>query len=160
MFLASPPPSSSINAVFVAWGQLLLFDLSLTADNSSEPFAIPCDDGGGSVDVWCPLGEASDPIPFFRSEATVTDSVRSPTNHATSYIDLDFVYGRSEEGAKALRSLDGGMMKMTEEGMPLRNDDGTWLVSCVYVTASVDERRPRWYDVQWRELCAPSNCFA
>ena len=128
VFLSSPPNVSSMNAVAVAWGQLLLFDLSYTIDGS-EPFNIACDGEEGSVDVWCPEGAASDPIPFNRSEATESGSVRSPINHATSYIDLDFVYGRSKEEADTLRSFEGGMMKISEDGIPLRSVDGTWLVS-------------------------------
>lgn len=129
-----------MNAVSVAWGQLLLFDLSYTVDNSSDPFNVRCDDGGGSVDVWCPLGEDSDPIPFFRSEATVTDSVRSPTNYATSFIDLDFVYGRSEEEAEVLRSFESGLMKVKDNGKPFRNEDGTWLVRYESTPASMQNR--------------------
>lgn len=128
VFLSSPPSVSDMNAVSIAWGQLLLLDLSYTVDNSSEPFDIACDDGGGSVDVWCPLGEASDPISFFRSEAAVTDSVRNPINYASSFIDLDFVYGRSENAADALRTFEDGMLSMADDNMPIKNSDGTWLV--------------------------------
>ncbi|CAN0470342.1 unnamed protein product, partial [Scytosiphon promiscuus] len=96
--------------------QLLTYDLSLTVDNGSEPFDIACDDGGGVVDVWCPLGTASDEIPFSRSNAAVSGSVRSPVNYATAYIDLDYVYGRSKEEADAFRSFEGGFMNVTETG--------------------------------------------
>ena len=111
----------------------LTYDMYLNVDNSSEPFNIPCDDGGGIVDVWCPQGAASEDISFFRSDAEVADSVRSPVNYATAHIDLDFVYGRSEEEAKALRTLEGGLMNVTGNGVPFRHADGTWLVSrCVF----------------------------
>ena len=88
------------------------------------------------MDVWCPLGANSDPIPFFRSDAALSDDggalpapTRSPTNYATSYIDLDFVYGRSEEDAQEFRELEGGRMSLTSAGLPLRSDDGaSWLV--------------------------------
>lgn len=87
--------------------------------------------------MWCPLGAMSDPIPFFRSDAALSDddgalpaATRSPTNYATSFIDLDFVYGRSEEDAEELRVLDGsGRMSLTSDGLPLRTADGeSWLV--------------------------------
>lgn len=45
VFLPSPPALSTKSALFLAWGQLLTYDLSLTADNSSEPFDVPCNDG-------------------------------------------------------------------------------------------------------------------
>ena len=45
MFLPSPPALSTKSALFIAWGQLLTYDISLTRDNSSEPFDVPCNDG-------------------------------------------------------------------------------------------------------------------
>lgn len=45
VFLSSPPTMSTQSALFIAWGQLLTYDLSLTQDNSSEPFDAPCNDG-------------------------------------------------------------------------------------------------------------------
>ena len=69
MFLSSTAAVSSKSSLFVAWGQLLTYDLSLTSDNASEPFDIACDDGGGVVDVWCPLGAESDAILFDRSDS-------------------------------------------------------------------------------------------
>ncbi len=69
VLLPSAPDVASQSTLFVAWGQLVTYDISLTVDNSSEPFDIPCDDGGGVADVWCPLGADSDAIPFFRCES-------------------------------------------------------------------------------------------
>ena len=129
VYLSTTAAVSTKSSLFVAWGQLLTFDLSLTTDNATEPFDIACDDGGGVVDVWCPLGEDSDAIPFDRSNSSVSDSVRSPVNYATAYIDLDFVYGRTEAEAEALRTLEGGLMSVTDTGVPHQNEDGTWLVS-------------------------------
>ncbi|CBJ26336.1 peroxinectin precursor [Ectocarpus siliculosus] len=140
VFLESPPALSTMSALFIGWGQLLAFDLSLTSDNSSEPLDIECNDGtgAGGVDVWCPLGAESDPIPFYRSDAALSDDdgalgeeTRSPVNYATAFVDLDFVYGRSEDEAAALRSsADGdGFMALTENGLPYVNDDGTWLIA-------------------------------
>ncbi|CAN0025010.1 unnamed protein product [Ectocarpus sp. 6 AP-2014] len=140
VFLESPPALSTMSALFIGWGQLLAFDLSLTSDNSSEPLDIDCNDGtgAGGVDVWCPLGAESDPIPFYRSDAALSDDdgaldeeTRSPVNYATAFVDLDFVYGRSEDEAAALRSsADGdGFMALTESGLPYVNDDGTWLIA-------------------------------
>lgn len=45
VFLASPPAVSPKSALFIAWGQLLTYDLALIKDNSSEPFDVPCNDG-------------------------------------------------------------------------------------------------------------------
>ncbi|CAM9611990.1 unnamed protein product, partial [Ascophyllum nodosum] len=127
VFQASSAAVSIKSALFVAWGQLLTYDISLTIDNSTEPFDVPCND---VVDVWCPLGASSDEISFDRSNAGMdNNSVRSPINYATAYINLDFVYGRNELDAEELRTLEGGMMNITENGVPFRNADGTWLVA-------------------------------
>lgn len=145
VFLSSTPATSTRSALFVAWGQLLTYDMHLNVDNSSEPFTVPCNDGvGGTVDVWCPEGAASEDISFFRSDAELaagsdygSGSVRNPVNYATAYIDLDFVYGRSEAEAEALRTMEGGLMNITASGVPFREADGTWLVSrpCVCVVS-------------------------
>lgn len=55
--------------------------------------------------------------------------VRNPLNLATSYLDLDFMYGRSEAEAEALRTMEGGYMNLTDDDMPVQYDNGTWLVS-------------------------------
>lgn len=96
--------------------------------------------------TFCPLqGSDSDPISFYRSDGSIDEGegYRNPVNYATSYLDLDFVYSRSEEEAQALRTLEGGFMKVSASGIPLRNSDGTWLVGmanlspyvyiCVYI---------------------------
>lgn len=134
VFLSSSPVGSAQSALFVAWGQLLTIDMSLTNDNSSEAFPVPCDQGsGGIIDVWCPSGADSEPIPFFRSDASFTTDddgalVRNPINYASAFLDLDFVYGRSEEEARDLRTMEGGMMNLTDDGLPFLNKDGTWKV--------------------------------
>lgn len=55
--------------------------------------------------------------------------VQNPLNMATAFLDLDFMYGRSEAEAEALRTMEDGFMTVSDDGMPLQNDDGTWLVS-------------------------------
>lgn len=133
VFLPSSAVGASQSVLFVAWAQLITIDISLTVDNQSEPFPVPCDGGGdgGLADVWCPSGVASDPIPFFRSEAAVEGGVRSPVNYATAFIDLEYVYGRTEDMALSLRSMEGGFMNITDEGLPHLNADGTWKVYIV-----------------------------
>lgn len=64
-----------------------------------------------------------------RSDATVgEDGVRNPVNYATAFIDLDFVYGRSADEAEALRTMENGLMNVSESGVPFQNADGSWLV--------------------------------
>lgn len=55
---------------------------------------------------------------------------RNPINYATSYVDLDFVYGRSKDESDSLRSFNGdGKLVVDDNGLPVQNDEGTWLVS-------------------------------
>lgn len=68
VFLSASSVGAPQSALFVAWAQLLCFDIFLNVDNETQSFDIPCDDGNGFVDVWCPEGAASDDIPFFRSQ--------------------------------------------------------------------------------------------
>lgn len=69
VFLSTSSVVTPQSALFVAWGQLMSFDLFLNADDAAEAFDVPCNVGAGSlVDVWCPEGAASDDISFFRSQ--------------------------------------------------------------------------------------------
>lgn len=133
VFLEAPPVSSSTSALFVGWGLLLGYDMFLNAENASEPLDIECNAGAAIADVWCPLGTLSDPIPFNRSQAEIdsdADGSRSPLNLATAYVDLDWLYGRDEGSAAALRESQGGYLNITDDELPHLLPDGTWLVSC------------------------------
>ena len=67
VFLATPATSAPQSALFVAWGQLVSFDIFRNFDNASEPYDEPCSDGADMLfDVWCPEGAASGDIPFYR----------------------------------------------------------------------------------------------
>lgn len=144
VFVSTTGIGSAKNALFVAFGQLVAMDMSLNLENTSEPFDIPCN---AAADIWCPDGEASDPIPFYRSSASLSstsnslfttssseyDSVlleptRNPINYATAFLDLDFLYGRDETTAEWLREMDGGLMRLDDNDLPFLNDDGTWQV--------------------------------
>ncbi|CAB1097428.1 unnamed protein product [Ectocarpus sp. CCAP 1310/34] len=152
IFLTSTAALSAKSSLFIAWGQLLTYDLALTVANETESLDVPCNDAdqNGGIDVWCPLGAASEDIPFSRSDAAEgTDGVRSPINYASSYIDLDFVYGRSAEAAELLRTMEGGFMNVTDSGVPFQNEDGTWLVS-------VGERQAARQRETLVRLCGPS----
>lgn len=67
-----------------------------------------------------------------RSEAALdSEGVRQPLNHATAYLDLDFVYGRTEYDANQLREMKGGLMRLNGN-LPERFENGSWLVSQCY----------------------------
>ncbi|CAM9856213.1 unnamed protein product, partial [Choristocarpus tenellus] len=131
VFLAAPTSGSPSSALFPAWAMLLGFDQVLTNDNSSESLDIYCEDG--AADIWCPFGSLSDPISFNRSESSLGGSgdsnARAPINYATAYFDLDFVYGRDQESANELRAMEGGLMTLGDNGMPMELSNGLWLLA-------------------------------
>ena len=131
VFLSTPPSSSTTSALFVGWGLLVGYDLFLNRDNASEPLDIACDDAS-LADGLCPQGSLSGSISFNRSQGELDaegDGARSPINYATAYIDLDWLYGRDEESAAALRTLHAGNLNLTADELPHLLPDGTWLVS-------------------------------
>lgn len=66
VFLESPPALSTMSALFIGWGQLLAFDLSLTSDNSSEPLDIDCNDGESGREESCCGGQERGRVLGFR----------------------------------------------------------------------------------------------
>ncbi|CAM9139413.1 unnamed protein product, partial [Choristocarpus tenellus] len=46
------------------------------------------------------------------------DGVRFPLNHKTAYLDGSTIYGVDEEAVKSVRTLEGGKMKLTKDGLP------------------------------------------
>lgn len=115
----------------MGWGLLVGYDLFLHQDNASEPMDIACDDAS-LANGWYQLESLSGPMYFNRSQGEIDaegDGARSPTNYATAYIDLDWLYGRDEESAATLRTLDAGNLNLTADGLPHLLPDGTWLVS-------------------------------
>ena len=110
---------------------LVGYDLFLNRDNASEPLDIACDDAS-LADGSCQRGSLSGPISFSRSQGALDgegDGSRSPINYATAYLDLDWLYGRNEESAAALRTLRAGKLNLTADGLPHLLHDGSWLVS-------------------------------
>ena len=131
VFLETPPSSAATSALFIGWGLLVGYDLFLNGDNASDPFDMECNNVT-LADVWCPEGSLSDPIPFHRSQGeldTEGDGTRSPTNFATAFVDLDWIYGRDEDSATALRTSESGYLNLTAAELPHLLPDGTWLVS-------------------------------
>lgn len=131
LFLTTPSSSSATSTLFVGWGLLVGYDLVLNHGNESEPLDIACNNVT-LADVWCPLGSLSTPISFDRSQGEIDaegDGARSPTNYATAFVDLDWLYGRDESSATALRTFNKGYLNLTEDELPYILADGTWLVS-------------------------------
>ena len=151
VFLTTPSSTSATSALFFGWGLLVGYDLVRIVDNASEPFDIICNDAM-LTDVWCPLGSLSDPIPFNRSHGEIDtegDGARSPINYATAYLDLDWLYGRDNASAAAIRAFESGYLNLTEDQLPHQLADGVWLVS-PDKTLAVCTTRGRWREGEYR----------
>ncbi len=107
------------------WGQFLTHDVDLTPTNPSNGIAhIPVPTGDPHFDPGS-LGNVV--IPFHRSNfvaGTGTPGTpREQVNDVTSYIDASNVYGSDTSRAQALRTMSGGKLKMSINGLlPLNND--------------------------------------
>lgn len=111
------------------WGQFLTHDMDLTP-NGAE-FNVRSDGTVGDfsieiLDPSDPLGP--NPIPFNRSQFAdgtgVEGERRETVNVVTSYIDASQVYGSDPTRALALRTLEGGRLKVSEGNLLPFNEAG------------------------------------
>ncbi|KAG5188819.1 hypothetical protein JKP88DRAFT_267494 [Tribonema minus] len=126
----SPPPYNNLalNQAWAYWGLLVFYDLvdTAAADDSASVTvaAIPCDDD--VYDSQCPHPTcrpcnkdsctAQTTVPY----SGVKDNLKGrPLNMATSFIDLDFVYGRDLAKRATLRNGTSCAMKLDDYGLPL-----------------------------------------
>jgi hypothetical protein len=125
----APRHPSNFSQVFPYYGLMLLHDLMDVTDSAGESFPIPCD--GTLVDQQC-SGAGGQQIVYSRISADTTtsnSSARLPINAATSFMDLDCLYGRTEEAAAELRDPSKpGKMLLDDAGLPLVRD-GAWLIA-------------------------------
>ncbi|XP_039299555.1 peroxidasin-like [Nilaparvata lugens] len=117
----------NVTMMFVAWGQLIDHDLTLTAE-AKEPVTRRDPDccGQGPKHANCLPASVPHDDPFYRKYNQRCISVlrslagarpdcrlgpRVQINSLTSYIDANFVYGSSFRKADSLRLLQGGLMR-------------------------------------------------
>ncbi len=99
------PNTDGISDLFVSWGQFVDHDLSLTLDESREMVFVP-----GLV------------APFQRSDydpATGTTDARQQVNDITQSMDASMIYGSDGTREDMLRSFEGGMLAMGDDGLML-----------------------------------------
>ncbi|MEJ6398176.1 peroxidase family protein [Yoonia sp. 208BN28-4] len=95
------PNSAGLSNLFVAWGQFMDHDLSLSPENHAETIAAP-----GLV------------APLERSEVadgTGIDSARLPVNAITWQIDGSQIYGSTDSRTDDLRAFEDGKMRMASD---------------------------------------------
>lgn len=95
------PNSAGLSNLFVAWGQFLDHDLTLTPETEDEVLT-----ADGLV------------APLHRSEFELDeDGARLPTNAITWQLDGSQIYGSSAGGTAALRSFESGHLRMQDDAM-------------------------------------------
>jgi peroxidase len=105
------------------WGQWITHDLDLT--RTGPQYNILSDGvtvGDFSIAIEDPLDPLGpNPIPFNRSE--YDEIRRHQINSITSYIDASNVYGSDDVRAAALRTFQGGKLRMSADGQLLPLND-------------------------------------
>jgi len=109
-----------------AWGQFLDHDITFTPNPGRPDWNIAVPKGDKHFDKD---GTGKAIIPFSRSTAAPgtglgTDQPRRQVNGITGWVDASMVYGSSEERARALRSFEGGKLKVGEGNLPPHNTMG------------------------------------
>lgn len=118
-----PETTTTLNDLFTAFGQFLAFDMTGSQLNRSDPAPITI-----PVDDWARPIVTS--LPFLRSESVNYLDQRLPVNGATSFLDVEQIYGNSAERAAALRSFSGGQLKTSDlSGLPF-NDASSNTCGC------------------------------
>ena len=105
-----------LSAMVYTWGQFIDHDLNLTPTATGESFNISVPKGDPSFD---PNSTGTQVIPLRRSEydpATGVTNPRQQINVNTAWLDGSMIYGSDAERARALRTLEGGRLKASEDG--------------------------------------------
>ncbi|KAI9145274.1 heme peroxidase [Paraphysoderma sedebokerense] len=106
---------SGFNALLVFFGQVVVFDTVRSIPNISDPFPIPVPTCDSEYDASCTGNKT---IPFNRQSSTMVNGQRIGTNYASSFLDASFLYGTSESTVNSLRTGNGGLMRMSSDGLP------------------------------------------
>lgn len=115
-----------LSAMVYAWGQFLDHDIDLTDTGTTELFSISVPKGDPYFD---PTSTGTKTIPLLRSTfdpatGTAKGNPRQQVNSITAFIDGSQVYGTTAERAAALRTFQGGLLKVSEGNLLPLNTDG------------------------------------
>jgi peroxidase len=111
----------NLSAFIYVWGQFIDHDLGLTPTGTAERLSIPIPTGDLFFD---PLGTGTKAIRTARSifdpsTGTSASNPREQVNTLTAWMDGSMVYGPDATTAEALRTMQGGQLKMSADGLLL-----------------------------------------
>lgn len=135
--VAAPLEEERRCEVMITFGMLISIDLMGKADNTSEPFDIPCDGNLNDV-LFCPAtgqrycsANETASIAAFRSQHELVSGpgfdtpVRATINKRTSFLDMEFIYGRDKESSDKIRTFEAGQLDLVDTGSGLLPRDPT-----------------------------------
>lgn len=114
-----------LSDMFWLWGQFLDHDITLVHTNADESAPITVPNGDPFFD---PMGTGDATITFNRSVSSLdADGLRQHPNSITSFIDGSNVYGSDQATANALRSFEGGKLRISDGNLLPTDEQGHFI---------------------------------
>ena len=120
--LEDQPSESGLSAMVWQWGQFIDHDMDLSDKAEPvEPMPTPIPPGDPAFD---PRADGDKTMAMDRTiHAADPEGIRQQINEITAFLDGSQIYGSDLTRATALRSFEGGRLKVSDGDLPPRNVD-------------------------------------